>query len=420
VALATAALALVVSGSAALAATPVGSSITEDTTWTLAGSPYVLAGDATVTEDTTLTIDPGVVVRSAPGARLFVAGTLKATGTEADPIVFRRDGTEKWGGIVLVGEADVPADTDTVIQHTIVEFARTGLLSRYDAPTVSNNLFASNDSAFQIVGPEGVAVTISGNQFENNGTGLSGYAVNVINVTQNDFWNNAANIVARWKPIYDCPGPGAAWEIHQNDILRGPQNSDFWSFDVQALAPFEVDATDNWWGTTSEEKIAGRVNTQDGRGAERIDWQPISGAANTAWTPPGDVPSPAVTPSIATDPAFTVTFNNLPDGECVTDLKRLSGTAGTALAPPDALKKVRIALQRKLPDGRCSWWSRRQRTFLIGYCAIPRWFRPTGLRKWSYDFPAPLATGRYEAFASAQGDGPTATVTTHFRVLPSP
>ena len=43
--------------------TDVSGAISVDTTWTLAGSPYVVVGDVTVEPDITLTIEPGVQVR---------------------------------------------------------------------------------------------------------------------------------------------------------------------------------------------------------------------------------------------------------------------------------------------------------------------------------------------------------------------
>ena len=42
--------------------TDVGGEIAVDTTWTLAGSPYVLTSDVVITTGVTLTIEPGVVV----------------------------------------------------------------------------------------------------------------------------------------------------------------------------------------------------------------------------------------------------------------------------------------------------------------------------------------------------------------------
>ena len=42
-------------------ATNVGGTITTNTTWTPAGSPYIMTGSVTVTQGINLTIEPGVV-----------------------------------------------------------------------------------------------------------------------------------------------------------------------------------------------------------------------------------------------------------------------------------------------------------------------------------------------------------------------
>jgi hypothetical protein len=66
-----------------------GTTYTSDTTWSLAGSPYVLDGNVAVAAGATLTIDPGVVVKLNGTFRtLTVSGTLKAAGTADHRITF--------------------------------------------------------------------------------------------------------------------------------------------------------------------------------------------------------------------------------------------------------------------------------------------------------------------------------------------
>ncbi len=93
----------------------VTANITVDTHWT-AGNTYYLRNQIYVKNNSTLTIDAGVVIRAdhtAVGAGLFVTKGSKviAIGTASSPIVFTSDnapgGRNKgdWGGIILLGKA---------------------------------------------------------------------------------------------------------------------------------------------------------------------------------------------------------------------------------------------------------------------------------------------------------------------------
>jgi hypothetical protein len=70
-----------------------------DTTWSLAGSPYILDGNVAVRSGVTLTIEPGVIVKfNGQFRELFVDGTLSAVGTGSSPIVFTSIQDDTVGG----------------------------------------------------------------------------------------------------------------------------------------------------------------------------------------------------------------------------------------------------------------------------------------------------------------------------------
>jgi len=63
-----------------------------DTTWSLSDSPYIVTGDVTVNNSSTLTIEPGVEIRFGTETGIFIGsyrdnfGSLSAKGTEEAPI----------------------------------------------------------------------------------------------------------------------------------------------------------------------------------------------------------------------------------------------------------------------------------------------------------------------------------------------
>jgi hypothetical protein len=70
-----------------------------NTTWSTAGSPYILDGNVTVAAGVTLTIDPGVVVKfNGTTRQLVVNGTLSAVGTAGSHITFTSYQDDSVGG----------------------------------------------------------------------------------------------------------------------------------------------------------------------------------------------------------------------------------------------------------------------------------------------------------------------------------
>jgi CotH protein/chitobiase/beta-hexosaminidase-like protein/lamin tail-like protein/parallel beta helix pectate lyase-like protein/type IX secretion system substrate protein len=78
--------------------------ISENTTLTLSGSPYIVKGDINVKSNVTLTVDAGVEVLMPSDAHLIVNGIIHLNGTEDAPIIIKpneNSGFNSWGIIYL-------------------------------------------------------------------------------------------------------------------------------------------------------------------------------------------------------------------------------------------------------------------------------------------------------------------------------
>jgi hypothetical protein len=71
------------------AATDVSGAIDDVTVWSLAGSPYRLRGDVTVTAGATLFVEPGVVVDGVGAHAIHVLGALRAVGEPGNRVQLR-------------------------------------------------------------------------------------------------------------------------------------------------------------------------------------------------------------------------------------------------------------------------------------------------------------------------------------------
>ena len=124
-------------------ATDVGGPITSDTTWTLAGSPYVAISTVTIRNGATLTIEAGVEVRFNQDLGIIIGhvseglGTLRALGTTLSPVLFTSaiepGAPGSWKEIRFTNNAvDAVFDAQgsyaagSVLQHCAVKFAGGG------------------------------------------------------------------------------------------------------------------------------------------------------------------------------------------------------------------------------------------------------------------------------------------------------
>jgi hypothetical protein len=105
--------------------TPVCSSITVDTTFTLAGSPYEICDTAglKVQQGATLTIQPGVTVMfDGTGYQFTVEGTLNSLGTAAQPVIItgKTASAGSWRGLQIAGTGGVKAMLN--MDYTTVQY----------------------------------------------------------------------------------------------------------------------------------------------------------------------------------------------------------------------------------------------------------------------------------------------------------
>ena len=144
--------------------------IAEDVTWT-SDNIYTLDGRVMVVDGVTLTIEAGTVIKGAPGtgadaSALIIArgGKIMANGNAANPIVFTSsadnstNGTSGfgsglsssdqglWGGVLILGNADISADANPLQIEGIPVEETNGL---YGGGSSSNN--SDNSGVFRYV-----------------------------------------------------------------------------------------------------------------------------------------------------------------------------------------------------------------------------------------------------------------------------
>jgi len=230
--------------------------IDTDAHWTISGSPYVINNDLTITNNATLTIDGGVVVKFRKvtsdggyedGVEIVVRnGTLVCDGSKYNPVVFTSNSANPsegdWGAIV------VEYNNQFILNYAHIEYAKTGLW-----------LYHLSSSASSSSTVEYAEIT------DCSDNGVFAY-YSYLDLYHATIKNNGYAGIRTSGPCYVT--------VNYCDI-KNNDNYDFYNGSSR-----NVDATNCWWGTTSNGLINSYIyDYYDYTGSGIVDYSPyLSGS----------------------------------------------------------------------------------------------------------------------------------------------
>lgn len=195
---------------------------------TLAGE-LVINGQPVVPQGAALTVTPGTTIRFAAGAGLRVNGRLNSAGSPAKPVRFTAL-AEKTPG--AWDEIIIEQAVDSVISHTLIEYATWGIHGHFTNLLIDHVLFRRNLGGMRFrSGP----VVIRRSVFRENGIGIRSYIGNAV-IEENVITANEIGLFVRER--------GSGLAIRNNNFSANTEynlrSGDFNSEDIAAA--------DNWWG----------------------------------------------------------------------------------------------------------------------------------------------------------------------------
>ncbi|MEO8190422.1 MAG: right-handed parallel beta-helix repeat-containing protein, partial [Acidobacteriota bacterium] len=280
------------------AQTSVSGVVSASTTWTAAGSPYIVTGDVYVqgVGAPVLTIQPGVTVKFNANATLYIgynpSGGLQAVGTAAQPILFTANTATPtpgyWRGIWLWTYA---AATSQIAYATVsyggVSNNNGGININGSSPTVSN-------------------VTVQNNI--HSGITVTGGAAAISNVTST---GNQWGMVMLGTTTASVSGSSLTANTVGGVYLAAPASP--------SLSAMSITNNTGWAMTQDGAVTLGTVTglTATGNTNNAIEIRASSPGANTTWknvglpfAVTGDVyVQGAATPVLTIQPGVTVKFN---------------------------------------------------------------------------------------------------------------
>lgn len=297
----------------------LGGVLTSDTTLT-ADKYYIVTSPILVSSGVTLTIQPGTTLAFAPGACLQVEGTLVAIGNPDSPILFTSNQLSKaaydWGGcsdagIRLMSSATFDASgnyvSGSILKYAIVEYSARAVMFQGSAPFIDHNVIRYNGSGYGAIygyGNVSNRTKITNNRIYGNAEGLA--VGSYTDTSNNVIFGNSVGVYIGMR-LYSTfernvvTGNGGQGGVTHGGSTYGPGpvalsggNSLYAN-----NAPYEVympvsqpniDATNNWWGTTDSATIAQRI----------YDYNDNFNAAHVYYTPFLLAPDPNAPPILYT------------------------------------------------------------------------------------------------------------------------
>jgi hypothetical protein len=268
--------------------------ITSDTIWTKNQGPYIINQGIIVSSETKLTIEAGTEIIFLTNGTLAIKGILNVEGEENEPVIFKlHHSIDKENGpercILIKNEIEVsieikfakfydfhsaiyvrPAGADVLIRGSEFRNHYTAVTNWGGSAMILENCVFENNS-YSIHGSK---IEVHNSFFKNNDYGL--YEVENSKVYNSIFTKNDISINGEIKELKTCKisenniGIQATGEICNNHIVNN--NIGLWlsggetkinynnifdnnEYNIKSHSYEDIDATNNWWGTTNKELI---------------------------------------------------------------------------------------------------------------------------------------------------------------------
>ena len=293
----------------------VGGTITSDTTWTTANSPYIVTSTIQIPENVTLTIEPGITVIAQPsiGTIFLINGFIQAHGNATDRIVFDGNGDSnifETNHTINIGSID--------LDYCIIKNGQSAFWFDNTGSFNLTNSELSNLSRESYLWYPSQDVYIEFNTFTNT----SGIKIGTVDY----FSNSSGSVYIKYNLFINNQGyiinNFASYTLSKTYV----NNNSFASTSGEILVvektstTADMDASQNYWGTNDTSIIDSMIydKNDDPLCSSYINYSPILDASDpeipVAPTPtPTPSPTPISTETPTPDPSQSPTPSSIPE-----------------------------------------------------------------------------------------------------------